>query len=218
MKVFVKPNPRKLPEIYRFLGMDYDSRVLPSVGNEVLKSVIARYSATQLINERDQVSAKVRDLLAERLADFNIEIGELAISEMKFGDQFAKAVEDKQIAQQMADRAKYLVAAAEQEKKQIIIRAQAEKESAIMYGKAMASNPVYLEIQRIDAAKKIAKIIGQGQNRVFLEADILLMNLTEGLNSNLEKKTPNDFEIERLQTALRAKIHEDKLSALKAKK
>jgi hypothetical protein len=31
-----------------------------------------------------------------------------------------------------------------------------------MYGKAMASNPVYLEIQRIDAAKKIAKIIGQG--------------------------------------------------------
>jgi regulator of protease activity HflC (stomatin/prohibitin superfamily) len=53
MKVNIKPNPRKLPEIYRFLGMDYDGRVLPSVGNEVLKSVIARYSATQLINERD---------------------------------------------------------------------------------------------------------------------------------------------------------------------
>ena len=63
MKVFVRPNPNKLASIYRRLGMDYDSRVLPSVGNEVLKSVIARYSATQLINERDQVSAKVRDLL-----------------------------------------------------------------------------------------------------------------------------------------------------------
>ena len=46
MRVNIKPNPRKLPEIYRFLGMDYDGRVLPSVGNEVLKSVIARYSAT----------------------------------------------------------------------------------------------------------------------------------------------------------------------------
>jgi prohibitin 1 len=75
--------------------MDYDGRVLPSVGNEVLKSVIARYSATQLINERDQVSAKVRDLLRERLSDFNIEIGELAISELKFGTEFSKAVEDK---------------------------------------------------------------------------------------------------------------------------
>jgi len=75
--------------------MDYDGRVLPSVGNEVLKSVIARYSATQLINERDQVSAKVRDLLRERLSDFNIEIGELAMSELKFETEFSKAVEDK---------------------------------------------------------------------------------------------------------------------------
>ena len=95
MRVNIKPNPHRLPEIYRFLGMDYDGRVLPSVGNEVLKSVIARYSATKLINERDQVSAKVRDLLRERLSDFNIEIGELAISELKFGPEFSKAVEDK---------------------------------------------------------------------------------------------------------------------------
>ena len=95
MRVNIKTNPHRLPEIYRSLGMDYDGRVLPSVGNEVLKSVIARYSATQLINERDQVSAKVRDLLRERLSDFNIEIGELAMSELKFETEFSKAVEDK---------------------------------------------------------------------------------------------------------------------------
>jgi hypothetical protein len=46
MRVLIRPNAEKLPEIYRGLGMDYDGRVLPSVGNEVLKSVIARYSAT----------------------------------------------------------------------------------------------------------------------------------------------------------------------------
>ncbi len=95
MKVNIKPNPNKLPQIYRYLGMDYDGRVLPSVGNEVLKSVIARYSAMQLINDRDQVSTKVRDLLQERLNEFHIEIGELALSEMKFGPEFAKAVEEK---------------------------------------------------------------------------------------------------------------------------
>jgi prohibitin 1 len=48
-----------------------------------------------LINERDQVSTKVRDLLKERLDEFNIEIGELAISELKFGPEFAKSVEEK---------------------------------------------------------------------------------------------------------------------------
>jgi hypothetical protein len=51
-----------------------------------------------------------------------------------------------------------------------------------------------------------------------LEADILLMNLTDGLNANLEKKTANDFEIEKLQAAIRAKVHEDKLIALKTAK
>lgn len=46
MRVLVRPNSVALPELYRYLGMDYDGRVLPSIGNEVLKSVIARYSAT----------------------------------------------------------------------------------------------------------------------------------------------------------------------------
>jgi len=46
MRVLVRPNSDALPELYRYLGMDYDGRVLPSIGNEVLKSVIARYSAT----------------------------------------------------------------------------------------------------------------------------------------------------------------------------
>lgn len=93
MKVNVKPNPRRLPQIYRNLGMDYDGRVLPSIANEVLKSVIARYTATQLINERDQVSARCKDLLRERLEEFNIEVTELALSEMTFGQEFSKAVE-----------------------------------------------------------------------------------------------------------------------------
>lgn len=84
MKVSIKPNIRKLPTIYRKLGVDYDNVVLPSVGNEVLKSVIARYSATQLMNQRDQVSAAVRDSLQDRLHEFNIEVGELAINDLTF--------------------------------------------------------------------------------------------------------------------------------------
>ena len=53
MRVLIKPDVARLPDIYRYLGMDYDGRVLPSLGNEVLKSVIARYTATQLLTERE---------------------------------------------------------------------------------------------------------------------------------------------------------------------
>jgi regulator of protease activity HflC (stomatin/prohibitin superfamily) len=80
--------------------MDYDGRVLPSVGNEVLKSVIARYTATSLLTEREQVSAKIREILKERLLEFDIVLDDVSITDLHFGPEFTKAIEDKQIAQQ----------------------------------------------------------------------------------------------------------------------
>jgi hypothetical protein len=41
--------------MYRTLGLDYDERVLPSIANEVLKSVVAQYNAIELIGKREQV-------------------------------------------------------------------------------------------------------------------------------------------------------------------
>jgi prohibitin 2 len=45
LRVLYRPDPAELQELYRTLGTDYDSRVLPSIVNEVLKSVIAQYNA-----------------------------------------------------------------------------------------------------------------------------------------------------------------------------
>ena len=49
LRVLYRPEPDQLQTIYRNLGMDYDARVLPSVVNEVLRSVVAQYNATTLL-------------------------------------------------------------------------------------------------------------------------------------------------------------------------
>lgn len=46
VRVLYKPNQEKLVETYRLVGRDYDTRVLPSLVHEVLKSVVAQYNAT----------------------------------------------------------------------------------------------------------------------------------------------------------------------------
>lgn len=56
LRVLFRPDSENLHQLYRFLGKDYDGRVLPSIVNEVLKSVVARYNAAQLLTQREQVS------------------------------------------------------------------------------------------------------------------------------------------------------------------
>ena len=210
MRVLIRPDPNKLPEVYRFLGMDYDGRVLPSVGNEVLKSVIARYTATQLLTEREQVSAKIREILKERLVEFHIVLDDVSITDLHFGPEFTKAIEDKQIAQQQAERAKFQVEQAIQDKRSTIIKAVGEAKAARLLGEAMTSSPAFLDLRRVEAAREIATIMGKSRNRVFLEADTLLLNLTQGLNASLEKKSDADKQIEAQNLQLQRQQHKSK--------
>ena len=45
------------------IGENYDDKILPSIGNEVLKAIVAQYDAGQLVTMREKVSADIREQL-----------------------------------------------------------------------------------------------------------------------------------------------------------
>lgn len=169
LRVLWRPMIDELPKLYRELGTDFDERVLPSIGNEVLKSIVAQYNAEELLSKRAEISARIRDEMHNRARVFHLEFDDVAITHLTFGREFMNAIEAKQVASQEAERQQWVVKRAEQERIAVVTRAEGEAEAATIITKAMEkTGNAIVEVRRIDAAKEIAGKLANSRNVVYL--------------------------------------------------
>jgi prohibitin 1 len=186
MRVLWRPVVEELPRLYRELGTDFDERVLPSIGNEVLKSVVAQYNAEELLSKRAEVSQRIRKEMVERAKKFHLQLDDVAITHLTFGREFMKAIESKQVASQEAERQQWVVQKAGQERQAIVTRAEGEAEAAGIITAAMEkTGNAIIEVRRIDAAKEIAGKLANSRNIVYLPGGSNSDGSSQGGGSNL---------------------------------
>lgn len=116
-------NKENAQNIYRSIGADYYNVVMEPRVQEAVKSVIAKYSAENLIASREDISKQIYGILDDELEAYNIVVINTAVENLDFSDAFTNAVEDKQVAEQQK-----LKAQIEQDQKNLEAEAQAERE------------------------------------------------------------------------------------------
>jgi len=181
LRVLFRPRPDSLPNIYTTLGVDYDDRVLPSITNEVLKAIVAQFDAGELITQREVVSSRIDAELTKRAEQFGLILDDISITHLTFGREFTQAVELKQVAQQEAEKARFLVEQAEQHKKAAVISAEGDTEAAELLAKALGkAGEGLVELRRIETAEEISKDLAAARNVVYLpEGQQTLLSLPQ---------------------------------------
>ena len=132
------------------------------------------------------MSARIREDLVKRASEFNIALEDVSITHMTFGKEFTKAVEQKQIAQQDAERARFTVEKAEQERQASIIRAEGEAEAADTISRSIdrAGDGLIL-IRKLEASREIAQTLASKPGVMYIPSGGNESGGREGGKTNL---------------------------------
>ena len=154
-------NKANAQEIYKTVGKDYyDTVITPNVAESV-KTIMAHYTAENLVGNRDSLASEIEVLLGNQLVKYNIEVVSTAIEDMDFTDEFTNAVEAKQVAVQNK-----LKATTEQEQKTM------EAQQAAARAKIEAEAAAEVAQIKAEAEAEVAKIQAQANLEVAkLQAD-----------------------------------------------
>ncbi len=156
--------------IYKTIGINYyDVVMLPRI-EEIVKSVIADYTAETLINNRSELSIRIYDNILNELRTYNIEVLSANVEDLDFSEAFTKAVEDKQVASQNKQKAQIeqerLTYEQEQKAQRDIIQSNAQAQISIIEAEAD------MEVAKIGADS--AEYQGRKQASIVLQKLIAL--------------------------------------------
>ena len=138
--------------IFRNLGPNYVENIVDPAVQEVFKAIAARYSAERVISERNELVMEINKEVKERLTTKQIVVTDISVVDLDFTDQFLKAVEDKQVADQQAQMAGKLVEKAKRDAEQQIAKSRGEAEALRMQREQVT--PALIELRKVDAQLK----------------------------------------------------------------
>ncbi|HVY21889.1 MAG TPA: prohibitin family protein [Steroidobacteraceae bacterium] len=145
-------NADSLADTYSRIGLDVESKIIDPRIQEVVKAVVARFSAEELLTKRDDVKSEIAGGLRASLLQYNITLEDIQITNFSFSHAFDAAIEAKQTAEQNALKAKNDLDRIKIEAQQKIAMAQAEAEAIKIQAQAIKEQggSEYVQLKAIE--------------------------------------------------------------------
>jgi prohibitin 2 len=163
-------DPTRVTNLHREIGPDYINKVVrPEIRNQIRLAVSA-YPVTEVYTEkRSEIQNQTQENLKRKFSASYLILDEVLIRNIRFSPEFEKAIEQKQIAQQEAQRMQYVLDKERQEKDRKIIEAQGEAESIRLKAIVLAQNPALIQYEYVQKlAPGVKTIITDGKTIMSL--------------------------------------------------
>lgn len=128
--------PEIVNKLWQEVGKDYQIRLIDPAIQEGVKSATAKFTAQELIEQRPKVKDEIKGELLKRLEKYFV-VDEFSIVDFSFSDEYEKAVEAKQVAQQNALKADNDLQRIKKEADQRVAQAQAEAQAIKIQAEAI---------------------------------------------------------------------------------
>lgn len=138
-------NGEKAVTVFQNIGENYQDTVVSPAIQESFKATTAKFTAEQLINQRESIRAGVQELLTEKLSPYHIVVDNFNIVNFDFSPEFNAAIEAKQVASQQVETAKQKLAQAEVDAKTAVAKAQGQADAQKALKDSGSLSPEYLQ-------------------------------------------------------------------------
>jgi regulator of protease activity HflC (stomatin/prohibitin superfamily) len=168
------PDPENLDKLHRRIGVDFVNKVIRPQVRSTVRMIVSEYPVLDVYSgKRTLIQAEMETKLRASFMRNYIFLEEALLRNVQFSREFQQAIENKQIAQQEAQRMKYVLERQELEKKRKIIEAEGEAESLRLKGRALAENPALVQYEYVKMLAPNVQAIVADQHAIFNFSDFL---------------------------------------------
>ena len=161
-------DPSRVIDIHQRIGPDFEEKIIRPAIRSVIRLVISEYGVMDIYSSRradiqDEINLKIKRLVEKD----GFIVDEVVLRDVRFTDEFAKAIEAKQIAQQSAEQMKYVLEKEQKEAERKVIEASGRARAIETINDALRQNPNYIRYLYVDKLSDKISVIVSDQNTIM---------------------------------------------------